>query len=277
MYRDASPFSGLPSLAPHIYSLCLPWHGRIFFPRGALLLFPEERYYGLSQPFGPESLKPENAVYLTTEQILADYALLLTTVKAQLNATSCPVVAFGGSYGGTLTTYFRRQYPALTVGGLAASAPIGYYAHSAWPSHGVNEFTWIDIVERVFSTTEHGPACFAKLQAAVDAVAAAGATAEGREKLAARMHACSSTVLGSDPTFLLTDALETLPQEVGGDCLPSVRLARTDPAAAVLPVCARAHLGGPRRTAGLPVRHRQPASVARQPHLWCSGAVRLLR
>lgn len=68
---------------------------------GALLLFPEERYYGKSQPFGADSLSPENAVYMSTEQVLADYAQLLTTVLAEKNASHCPVVSFGGSYGGT--------------------------------------------------------------------------------------------------------------------------------------------------------------------------------
>jgi len=183
--------------------------------RGALLLFPEERYYGESQPFGKDSLAPQNAVYLSTEQVLADYALLLTTVKEQLNASTCPVVAFGGSYGGTLTTYFRRQYPALTVGGLAASAPVGYYSHNAWDQHRISEYTWIDIVQQVFSSTEHGgPACFSKLQAIVDAVATAGSTPAGLAKLAGQMHVCAPEVLGKDPIFLLTDALETLPQEV---------------------------------------------------------------
>lgn len=39
----------------------------------------------------------------------------------------CPSLGLGLIRGfiGTLTTYFRRMYPALTVGGLAASAPIG--------------------------------------------------------------------------------------------------------------------------------------------------------
>jgi hypothetical protein len=48
---------------------------------------------------------------LHTAQILADYAGLLTWWKETHNATTCPVIAFGGSYGGTLTTYFRRAYP----------------------------------------------------------------------------------------------------------------------------------------------------------------------
>jgi lysosomal Pro-X carboxypeptidase len=69
-----------------------------------------QRYYGKSLPFGDKSLEPDNAVYLTTEQILADYAVLVTHLKATLpGAANCPVVAFGGSYGGTLTTYFRHK------------------------------------------------------------------------------------------------------------------------------------------------------------------------
>eukprot|EP00041_Stephanoeca_diplocostata_P017902 m.369509 g.369509 ORF g.369509 m.369509 type:complete len:520 (-) comp20851_c0_seq7:2048-3607(-) len=181
---------------------------------GALLLFPEERYYGKSTPFGPQSLTAENAVYLTTEQVLADYATLLTWYKDTHNATSCPVVAFGGSYGGTLTTYFRRMYPTLTVGGLAASAPIGYYSNSGWAAHNVNAYTWIDIVQKVFSSTQYGgEACFNRLKATVEAVETAGATAQGRDMLAKRMHLCDVSVLGADPTNFLIDALETLPQE----------------------------------------------------------------
>ena len=35
---------------------------------------------GGGRPFGADSLSPENAVYMSTEQVLADYAQLLTTV-----------------------------------------------------------------------------------------------------------------------------------------------------------------------------------------------------
>jgi lysosomal Pro-X carboxypeptidase len=46
-------------------------------------------------------------------QVLADYAVLLLHIKGTVpGAADCPVVAFGGSYGGTLTTYFRQRYPS---------------------------------------------------------------------------------------------------------------------------------------------------------------------
>ena len=37
---------------------------------GALLLFPEQRYYGKSLPFGDESFLAENLKFLSTEQVL---------------------------------------------------------------------------------------------------------------------------------------------------------------------------------------------------------------
>jgi hypothetical protein len=37
---------------------------------GALLLFPEQRYYGKSLPFGTESFLAENIKFLSTEQVL---------------------------------------------------------------------------------------------------------------------------------------------------------------------------------------------------------------
>ena len=64
---------------------------------GALLVFAEHRYYGESKPF-KENLR-EHMEYLTADQAMADYAELMTDLKAELHAEDSAVIGFGGSYG----------------------------------------------------------------------------------------------------------------------------------------------------------------------------------
>eukprot|EP00628_Pelagophyceae_sp_CCMP2097_P035530 CAMPEP_0184270286 /NCGR_PEP_ID=MMETSP0977-20130417/36820_1 /TAXON_ID=483370 /ORGANISM="non described non described, Strain CCMP2097" /LENGTH=374 /DNA_ID=CAMNT_0026576121 /DNA_START=48 /DNA_END=1168 /DNA_ORIENTATION=+ len=175
---------------------------------GALIVFAEARYYGASLPFGNESFTSENAQYLTTELILADYAALIR----DMGLAECPVVAFGGSYGGTLTTFFRATYPDVVIGGLAASAPIGYYDPARWAEFGVSADTWADVVYDVYDA-EAG--CTDAISAALEALRNADAAA-----LASRFHVCDVSVLGQNRTELFQYALENLPQGDYADAWP---------------------------------------------------------
>ena len=55
-------------------------------------------------PYGSIDEAYKNATtlaHLTAEQALADFAILITDLKKNLSAEACPVVLFGGSYGGS--------------------------------------------------------------------------------------------------------------------------------------------------------------------------------
>lgn len=62
----------------------------------------QHRFYGGSKPFGKDSYRsPEELGYLSSTQALADFAVLIRSLKKNLTAEASPVVVFGGSYGGS--------------------------------------------------------------------------------------------------------------------------------------------------------------------------------
>ncbi|EDQ86644.1 uncharacterized protein MONBRDRAFT_10725 [Monosiga brevicollis MX1] len=94
---------------------------------GAYLIFIEHRYYGKSQPFSPGTAGCMN--WLTSEQAMADYAVLLRWFKATHQMEDVPTIGFGGSYGGMLAAWFRRKFPDVVDGVISASAPIWAFAN----------------------------------------------------------------------------------------------------------------------------------------------------
>jgi serine protease 16 len=80
----------------------------------------EHRFYGES---APRDLTPGNlSSLLTTPQALADLAAFVDFLKGG-NGSRAVVVA-GGSYAGTLASYFRQTYPHAANASWASSAPL---------------------------------------------------------------------------------------------------------------------------------------------------------
>ncbi|CAH1110555.1 unnamed protein product [Psylliodes chrysocephalus] len=101
----------------------------------ALIIFVEHRYYGTSLPFGNASFTiTENLRYLTTTQVLADFAFLIQELKknffpnfSQADTKTEPIIAFGGYYAGMLAAWLRMKYPYSVRAALTSSAPLFYF------------------------------------------------------------------------------------------------------------------------------------------------------
>lgn len=63
--------------------------------------------------------------YLTVDQALADLAYYIDFIKANIpQLKKSKVILAGGSYAGTMATWFRQKYPKHCAGAWASSAPL---------------------------------------------------------------------------------------------------------------------------------------------------------
>jgi pimeloyl-ACP methyl ester carboxylesterase len=91
---------------------------------GAMVVFAEHRYYGLSNPFGNDYAlgKGYNVSFLTVEQAMEDYNTLVTHIRQEWSMTpKNAFVVFGGSYGGNLALWLRLKNPNIWAGAIASS------------------------------------------------------------------------------------------------------------------------------------------------------------
>ncbi|KAG2497771.1 hypothetical protein HYH03_004043 [Edaphochlamys debaryana] len=162
----------------------LIWENAAAF--GANIVFAEHRYYGKSEPFGPNSWASDPSV-LTVEQALADYAALLTRIKGDAGAQASPVIAFGGSYGGMLAAWMRVKYPHIITGAVAASAPVG--AFPGVPGWDPTRF-WAVATYDATAAAGSAPECAGNVRLAFAAVRLLGSTAAGRATLQGLLRLC---------------------------------------------------------------------------------------
>jgi len=142
---------------------------------------------------------------MSTQQVLEDYVEFIDYIKKEYNAQDCPVVAFGGSYGGTLTTFLRAAYPSAVVGGLASSAPIGYYDPEGWEAHGVDEYTFSSIIARSYRDADED--CLSLIYEATDEIEGADI-----DTLVTTFNVCDKSALAPAASSLFLYGLEGLPQ-----------------------------------------------------------------
>ncbi|XP_073517804.1 lysosomal Pro-X carboxypeptidase [Phyllobates terribilis] len=151
---------------------------------GALLVFAEHRYYGESMPYGNLSYSdPKYLNYLTSEQALADFAILIRFFKESSEAKNSAVIAIGGSYGGMLAAWLRMKYPHVVVGALAASAPIWQFEDLV-PCN-----LYYQIVTNDFKKS--GPGCAESISKSWAAINRMFGSDEGIRWLSGAFHLCS--------------------------------------------------------------------------------------
>ena len=85
----------------------------------------EHRFYGNSvpRPLTTENLRK----YLTTAQALEDLASFTTFLKENCSKnqnSDCRVLIVGGSYAGSLSSFFRQKYPHLAAWSWSSSPPL---------------------------------------------------------------------------------------------------------------------------------------------------------
>eukprot|EP00644_Phytophthora_capsici_P000989 jgi/Phyca11/509252/fgenesh2_kg.PHYCAscaffold_43_\ len=154
---------------------------------GAMLVFAEHRYFGKSVPFGKDVTK--HMRYLSTEQALADYAVLITHLKTEWKR-DIPVIGFGGSYGGMLGSWFRMKYPHIIDGVIAGSAPILSFLGDDVPldKGSFERIVTYDASEEAGSA----PNCVPNIRRVWPIMRKLGKTKQGRKELKKALSLCET-------------------------------------------------------------------------------------
>ncbi|CAH8499289.1 unnamed protein product [Schistosoma turkestanicum] len=171
----------------------------------ASVIFAEHRYYGTSLPFGNNSFTDrQHFGYLTAEQALADYVLLINQLKVNHSCfASSPVIAFGGSYGGMLSAWIRQKYPNQIAGAIASSAPV-------WLFPGLSDCNGFSMVATNSFLKYGGENCVKNIQSSWSNIVDIGQSADGKELLTHMFNICTPLTDVQNIIDYLSDYLGTI-------------------------------------------------------------------
>ncbi|KAL4144232.1 hypothetical protein KRP22_003430 [Phytophthora ramorum] len=174
----------------------------------ALIVFAEHRYYGKSLPFGDKYM--DHLAYLTHDQALADYTELIYHLQKKYDAFNHPVIAFGGSYGGMLSAWFRMKYPNIIAGAIAASAPI--YGFGGFPDFDGQKY-WQVVTRDASPAAGSAENCVPNAQKSWAQMFALAKSERGRATLSSLFRLCEPLTKeeqGEDLAMSVLFAFDTL-------------------------------------------------------------------
>ncbi|KYQ94303.1 hypothetical protein DLAC_04602 [Tieghemostelium lacteum] len=126
----------------------------------ALLVTLEHRYYGAS--FVTDDLSTDSLEYLSSQQALADNAVFRQFIAQEYSIPQgSKWVAFGGSYAGALTSWFRIKYPNLVDFVVASSGPV---------NAEIDFYQYLEVVQNSLETTANGQQCVANIAVATQKI-----------------------------------------------------------------------------------------------------------
>lgn len=156
----------------------------------AHLVALEHRYYGESLPMS--TLSSSNLKNLNLESAIEDLAQFQKFMMTE-KKLSGKWIAFGGSYAGTLSAFYRLKHPELVTGSLASSAPV--FAKAEF-------FEYDAHVAKVINRTT----CGDKVREAVALIEQKMASVDGAKEVKALFKA-SDVKLDSDFIYVVADML----------------------------------------------------------------------
>jgi lysosomal Pro-X carboxypeptidase len=164
----------------------------------ALVVFAEHRYFGKSIP---DIEGMDNCLsYLSSMEALADYASLSHIMRSKWGGEDSAIIAFGGSYGGMLSSWLRILYPSSIDGAIAASAPILGFPLNSCPIDGSAQSVSYAASSKAGSASN----CADNLKSSYVLISDIGKTTEGLETLSKSMNLCTPLTSSHDISSFLT-------------------------------------------------------------------------